>query len=120
MSAIHDAAMGTWCDYCKDHWGKKTKDEWWPQAQTQALVVCVSSNGQSRAYCKPCMDEVTSGWGKGNNESWSLTSQMQWFAKLDINRTRLQLAHTAGLHKQRDHRINALNAQALKQEVVNV
>ena len=118
---ITDAAMGTWCDYCKDRWGKKTKDEWWPQAQTQALVVCISSNGISRAYCRPCMDEVTNGWGKTNDERWTLTQQMQAFSRMDISHTRSQLLHTAGVYKQRDHRVNArlLNAD-VKEETVNV
>jgi hypothetical protein len=118
---ITDAAMGTWCDYCKDRWGKKNKDEWWPQAQTQALVVCVSSNGQSRAYCRPCMDEVTSGWGKDSNESWTLSQQMQSFARMDINRTRLQLMHTASEFTQRNHRIKSrLLSPEVIEEVANV
>jgi hypothetical protein len=92
---ITDAAMGTYCDHCKMAWGKLKDKTWHPKAQQQALVVAVSRNGQTRAYCRPCLDGITQGWGKDGSESWSLQDQMSMAASLDIAKLRVRLAEVA-------------------------
>jgi hypothetical protein len=94
---ITDAAMGTYCDHCKAMWGRKNKNEWWPQAMKQALVVAVSSNGQSRAYCRECLDNITQGWGKDGSERWSLQDQMRMAASLNLKSLRARLVEVTNV-----------------------
>tara|TARA_R110002126_G_scaffold285209_2_gene435373 strand:+ start:1226 stop:1513 length:288 start_codon:yes stop_codon:yes gene_type:complete len=92
---ITDAAMGTYCDHCKIAWGRLKDKTWHPRAQKQALVVAVSSNGQTRAYCKECLDGITQGWGKDGSESWTLQEQMRMAASLNLKSLRVRLSEVA-------------------------
>jgi hypothetical protein len=92
---ITDAAMGTYCDHCKAQWGRLKDKTWHPNAQKQALVVAVSNNGQTRAYCKECLDGITQGWGKDGKESWTLQDQMRMAASLNLKSLRVRLSEVA-------------------------
>ena len=63
---ITRAALGVWCSYCKNRYGKD-KNGWRLKAQTPAVVTVISTHfaGRSRSYCKACMDEVQA-WPDGS------------------------------------------------------
>jgi hypothetical protein len=107
MSFVTHAATGTWCDHCKDAWGKKNKDEWYPQAMTQALLIATSTNGQTRAYCRACLYNISQGWGKDGTQTWTLQEQMSAVSKAQIPVIRRKLQFLAAELKQRDHRLKA-------------
>jgi hypothetical protein len=60
---ITKSDLGTWCDYCKKHWGRVKGGAWHPQASTQAAWTVHSkspkSNATKRHYCEKCLLEVT-------------------------------------------------------------
>jgi hypothetical protein len=92
---ITDAAMGTYCDHCKAMWGRNKDKTWHYKAQQQALVVAVSNNGQTRAYCRPCLDGIETGWGKDGSQRWSLRDQMSSASSLNLTALRARLSEVA-------------------------
>jgi hypothetical protein len=105
---ITDAAMGTYCDHCKAKYGRlKDNSDWHQLAKKQALLVAVSLNGQSRAYCKECLDYIEQGWGKDGKQTWTLQEQMSDVLKGNIPELRGRLVKIAETFKQREHRITS-------------
>jgi len=66
---IRRSAMGTWCDYCKERWGKN-RGVWHQNAQRQAIVTIESvlpkSAGMVRNLCRDCVTDVQS-WPDGSD-----------------------------------------------------
>lgn len=104
---ITHAATGTWCDHCKDAWGQLKDKTWHPKAQSQALVVATSDNGQIRAYCRACLYDISQGWGKDGTQTWTLQEQMSAVSKAQIPVIRRRLQFEAAELKQRDHRLKS-------------
>jgi hypothetical protein len=89
-------------------WGRlKDNTDWHEKAKKQALLVAVSNNGQSRAYCRECLDYIEGGWGPGGKQRWTLHEQMSDVFKANIPALRQRLTATANTFKQRDHRITS-------------
>jgi hypothetical protein len=93
---ITHAATGTWCDICKMAWGQLKDKTWHPKAQKQAIVTSISSNGQKRSYCPTCLYDISHGWGKNGEETWTLEDQMAFTAKAvrtSLRATVLEVTH---------------------------
>ena len=89
LTMITKADLGTWCDYCKIQWGR-VKNEWHPNATTQAAWTVHSKNpkshNQKRHYCDKCLLEVTRFDATFNAPGyfWALKDQVETVAPIQI------------------------------------